>query len=101
MTFEDFWALYPRKTNKAQARRAWIKLMPGQFLFDQMAENISERLKAGEWSDKQYIPHASTYLNNERWEDEVIAKTSGRTTLEQDLTDYSWATNVIKLEQKQ
>lgn len=90
MTFDDFWQLYPRKTNKAQARKAWAKLKPSEVITADIAFNITERLAAGEWQDKQFIPHASTYLNNERWEDEVIRKDS-RPSLYHDLSDTSWA----------
>jgi hypothetical protein len=66
-----------------------------------IAENIALRIKHGEWSDanKTFIPHASTYLNNARWEDEV--DTTQRVAKKPDqikkrdihvaLTDRSWA----------
>ncbi len=100
MTFDDFWNLYPRKTNKGAARKAWAKLKPNEYVCDLIAMNISERLAAGEWQDKKFIPHPSTYLNGERWEDEVITSRSMVATdstatkdrsLEQDLNDRSWA----------
>jgi hypothetical protein len=68
-----------------------------------IAENIALRIKHGEWSDanKTFIPHASTYLNNARWEDEVeapklnsVAKKPNqikKRDIEDALTDRSWA----------
>lgn len=74
--FEAFWDVYPRKTNKAKAKASWNRLKPDDALFDKIELNINARLQAGDWSldDKTVIPHASTYLNNERWEDEVIPR---------------------------
>ena len=63
--------------------------------------NISERLSTGEWdvNNQSFILHASTYLNQARWEDEVIgtAKTKTNTnsikqrSLMDKVTDRSWA----------
>lgn len=69
--FAQFWATYPRKTCKADARkafsRAWKKLPPHDE--DAILCGGLERAKAG-WSDAQFIPHAATWLNGERWNDE-------------------------------
>ena len=74
--FESFWSVYPRKVGKAQARKAWDKLKLNDDTVKMIAENIALRIKYGEWSDanKTFIPHAATYLNNARWEDEVEQK---------------------------
>ena len=95
--FNDFWEIYPRKTAKVVARRAWEKLNPDYTLLEKMRANIEARILAGEWREKQFIPHPATYLNQERWEDEVIAPNQSLSnstrdrTLEQDLNDRSWA----------
>jgi hypothetical protein len=49
-----------------------------QFV-DMLRVDIARRLHCGQWSldDKQHIPHASTYLNGERWEDEYIQRARG------------------------
>ena len=74
--FSEFWILYPSKTNKLKAEQAWKKIKPTPDTLSAIAENIAARLEAGDWSieEKQFIPHASTYLNQRRWEDEVIPK---------------------------
>ena len=66
-----------------------------------IAGNISERLRTGEWSknNQSFILHASTYLNQKRWEDEVIgsqkknyvADSIKSTSLDEKLIDTSWA----------
>lgn len=69
--FARFWGVYPRKTAKADARKAfakaWRKLPP--FDEEQILIGGLERAKAG-WGDAQFIPHAATWLNGERWTDE-------------------------------
>lgn len=102
--FESFWTVYPRKVGKAQARKAWDKLKLDDETVKMIAENIALRIKHGEWSDsnKTFIPHASTYLNNARWEDEVdttiqVAKKPNKIgnikkrDIQDALTDRSWA----------
>tara|TARA_R100001163_G_C5065592_1_gene203600 strand:+ start:2516 stop:3220 length:705 start_codon:yes stop_codon:yes gene_type:complete len=99
--FESFWTVYPRKVGKAQAKKAWDKLKLDDNTVRMIAENIALRIKHGEWSDanKTFIPHASTYLNNARWEDEVdttqrVAKKPvqiKKRDIELALTDRSWA----------
>lgn len=70
--FEDrFWVIYPRKRNKARARRAWhSKVKPEEV--DAIIARVQLNL-CGEWKDKdvQYIPHPATWLNDRRWEDEI------------------------------
>ena len=70
--FGRFWTAYPRREGKAAARKAfakaWRKLPP--FDEEQILIGGLERAKAG-WGDAQFIPHAATWLNGERWNDEA------------------------------
>lgn len=70
--FDDFYEMYPRKVGKALAKKHWERLAPDATLREKIALNLSKRIK-GEWKEikKEYIPHPGTYINNERWEDEV------------------------------
>jgi hypothetical protein len=70
--FDDFWSHYPKKLSKAQALRAW-KLATKR----KPAEQIIELAKAyanGKLPDPQYIPLASTWLNNDRWDDVEVSE---------------------------
>ena len=99
--FESFWNAYPRKVGKAQAKKAWNKIKPNDETVMAIAENIALRIKHGEWStdNKTFIPHASTYLNNSRWEDEIETANHAvkqpsqikRRDIQDALTDRSWA----------
>ena len=67
-SFEDFWAEWPDQRNKPRAEKAWKKLNPEH-------RREAHRLCA-EWfaswqaANPDLSPiHASTFLNNRRWED--------------------------------
>ena len=74
--FCEWWSLYPLKKGKSAAFKAWQKadLLP----IDQMLSILHEQItKERQWKNRQYIPHGSTYLNGERWDDEItIQQTS-------------------------
>lgn len=68
--FEFFWSLYPRRKEKAAARKKWDQLIKAGASPDAIIAGV--RLyaaeKAGE--DPQFIKHATTWLNKGCWEDE-------------------------------
>lgn len=70
--FIRFWSLYPRKTNRVQAVKAWDKLKPDLQLCKVMDTAIRAQMQTPQWQDPQHIPHPSTWLNGERWNDEII-----------------------------
>jgi len=70
--FDDFWKAYPRKSNKGFAKKVFDKLKVDQDLLNKMLQALALQTRTV-WKDKdqQYIPHPSTWLNGERWEDEI------------------------------
>ena len=70
ITFDDFWTLYPRHIAKKDAVKAWSKINP-----DLYPDILSSLVKwRGVWSAKteiQFIPYPATWLNGERWTDEI------------------------------
>ena len=100
--FDAFWKFYPRKASKDAARKAWNKLNPDQNIMKMIGDNVRERVEKGEWrkDNQSFILHASTYLNQKRWEDEVVDQhTQTRTnpdsmksvSVMEKITDRSWA----------
>lgn len=76
--FERFWALYPRRTNRVAAVRAWDKLRPDLDLCLVMTEALKAQMESPRWREgPEYIPHPSTWLNGARWLDEVAAAPPG------------------------
>lgn len=70
--FDEFWKNYPVKKNKNRTKKIWDKKR-----YDEIASIILEDLKTRsrmdhQWQDKQFIPHPSTYLNGELWQDEIV-----------------------------
>lgn len=71
ISFDQFWSEYPRKTAKAVAQRAWIKIKPDEKLLNEILEGLRKYKNTDQWKDPRYIPHPATFLNQRRWEDEI------------------------------
>lgn len=70
--FEKFWKLYPRKVGKALALKKWLKLKPTTLDAEGVIyPSVREHCLLKQWQDKQYIPHASTWLNQKRFLDDI------------------------------
>ena len=73
--FEIFWKAYPKKVGKGSARKAFGKV---KVPVETLVTAIRRQECSDQWSrdNGQYIPHPSTWLNQERWEDEIGASTT-------------------------
>lgn len=69
ITFEQFYAKYPRHIDRRAAERAFNRLSAKDR---QAAYDGIERYRDTMWLgvETKYIPYPSTYLNGRRWEDE-------------------------------
>jgi hypothetical protein len=67
--FGGFWESYPRKQARIKAVAAFAR---HRFTVEQLAEVMAalERHKA-RWDDPRFIPLPATWLNQERWKDEL------------------------------
>lgn len=80
--FERFWEYYrthARGENRQGAIRAWDRLKPTDELIDTMAAALARQIKSEDWKKGVGIPHAATWLNNARWEDDVGAEPAKQT----------------------
>jgi hypothetical protein len=72
MMFETFWALYPRKVSKRVAQRKFEALKKDEQ--QQALEALPNHIAY--WKSKdtemEYIPHASTWIGQYRFEDEIV-----------------------------
>lgn len=93
--FETFWKSYPRKVGKGAARKLFFRLRCDKYL-DTILEAIEEQRKCEQWNDSggRFIPHPATWLNQERWDDEMPETASTRSTLE--IKSLTQADGVIK-----
>ncbi len=77
--FEEFWKEYPKKIAKEYCLKKWLKLTPMEALT--IVEDVKNRKsKDVGWLDG-YAPHPSTYLNQKRWNDEIISVRAGGSKL--------------------
>ena len=71
--FEEWWSAYPRKTAKGAARKAWataVKKTTPDILIAALLEQRST-LAMDLRPEGDFRPHPSTWLNAERWADEL------------------------------
>lgn len=70
--FLKFWDAYPNKSSKAKANESWLKIKPS---IEQVLSTLSWQVKTSKWLEKngEFIPMASTYINQQRWLDEKSA----------------------------
>lgn len=68
--FELFWKSYPRHEAKSLAMKAFKKV---KVDINILLQAIAKQKNSKQWKDN-IIPHASTWLNQSRWEDEIVAK---------------------------
>ncbi|MGJ3495148.1 helix-turn-helix domain-containing protein [Piscirickettsia salmonis] len=73
LRFDEFWSEYPVKKDKKRAKGIWEKKN-----LDDIANDIISHVKQSKDLDQGWLdgfaPHPSTYLNGERWNDEITTK---------------------------
>jgi hypothetical protein len=71
--FDQFWSAYPRHQGKRAASKAFARLKPDAGLLDVMVAAVKRQQQTEQWQRDggQFIPHAATWLNGRRWEDEI------------------------------
>lgn len=71
--FDAFWDLYPRKVNKKKSKEKFLKICKDEKIFNSIMRGLKKQMKSVEWQNDggKYIPHPTTWLNGERWLDEV------------------------------
>ena len=71
--FDKFWKLYPNKTAKAAALKAWEKLKATDELSSEIMAGLASQVTSADWTKDggKFIPHPATWINGKRWTDEV------------------------------
>lgn len=100
--FAEFWSLYPRRVSKRAAQKAWDKEVKSGALPQDIIFGLRQQLRQLCSKDIQFIPHASTWLNQARYEDEVQEVTTqqgNRRTIADAardlLTGYEYSSNAF------
>lgn len=70
--FDSFWESYPRKDAKKKAKAIFNKLSKTnqQLAINDLQKRYTKKIYTN--TEKQYIPLPTTYLNGERWNDDLI-----------------------------
>jgi len=71
-SFNEFWKVYPRHESKKESAQAFSKVTES---LEVLIKAVKEQTIAKAWDkpeNKQFVPHAATWLNQRRWEDEVV-----------------------------
>ena len=80
--FEAFWIQYPRKVGKGYARLAWeraLKKVSARIIFGALPEFKEQHAD----TDPRFIPHPTTWLNREGWDDEYEEEKTNATKLKE------------------
>jgi len=70
--FNDAWLAYPRKIGKGNAEKAWDKAIK-KIDERELCKLLSQYIDSLSGRDQKFIPHLSTWLNGERWHDDIEA----------------------------
>lgn len=73
--FDRFWACWPKKVNKGEARKAWHQTASIRPPIDELLAAVERGKSSVQWhkADREgnigaFIPNPSTYLRAEGWE---------------------------------
>ena len=66
--FDRFWEIYPKKTAKIEAQKAWKKAKPD---LQTVIKALAWQIKSRQWMEG-YVPNPATYLNQGRWMDTPV-----------------------------
>lgn len=71
--FDRFWAEYPRKDDKKNAQRAFLRIKPDEETLQGMLAALRRQKNSRQWMDAggRYIPLPATWINGERWNDQM------------------------------
>jgi hypothetical protein len=67
--FNEFWNIFPRKTKKEDARKAWKQNKPN---IDLVLKALDWQMRSKDWvkDDGKWIPYPATWIRAHQWEDE-------------------------------
>lgn len=71
MWFESFWEIYPKHQDKKKAKQKFLKLCKDEKKYQEIMQGLRNVLPVWAKKDTKYIPMPTTWLNGERWNDEV------------------------------
>lgn len=72
--FEKFWNLYPKKVDKRKSEQKWNNLP--KTTQELILLDLPKRNQTDQWQKNsgQFVPNPTTYLNGERWNDQISSQ---------------------------
>ena len=72
--FERFWSSYPKKVGKKAALSAWNRAKITDSIFQKIINTLERQKTSDQWTKNngQFIPNPATWINQGRWDDEVV-----------------------------
>lgn len=72
IAFNEFWSAYPKKVNKKGCYKSFCKIknLKTEMPLIMSALEIQKKSKGWLKDNGQFIPHPTTWINQERWKDE-------------------------------
>ena len=65
--------------NKKKAFDVFVKKCTDETVLQKMLSAVVDYKETEQWQNERFIPHASTWLNGERWEDEISTVSKNNT----------------------
>lgn len=89
--FEIFFKEYPRKDGRVLAQKSWEKLKMDEVLFNKIINAVKILKTTDQWikDNQKFVPMASTFINQKRWEDEIKPE-SAKQSNEPKIIGHTW-----------
>lgn len=103
--FEEFWKAYPRHDAKQTALKAFRKVSE-KLLRETILPDLEKRKTSEQWTKDNgaYIPHAATYINQQRWQDQITKSRTRATRNNQyeqrEVTDDDYSDLFLNLDEE-
>jgi hypothetical protein len=75
--FDEWWAIVPKKVDKGHAERAYRKALT-KTTHERLMQATRDLVGWNALGPRQYIPNPATWLNGERWNDEVVPESKAQ-----------------------
>jgi uncharacterized protein YdaU (DUF1376 family) len=74
VAFGIFWEAYPRKVGKPKALTAYAAALARGAAPAEILAGLQAHVPCDQWQDLTKVPHPTTWLNRDGWNDQVVAK---------------------------
>ncbi|MGP3708517.1 hypothetical protein [Gordonia paraffinivorans] len=92
--FDEFWSIYPRKVGRKAASSAYAKAIKSDVSEDALIAAVKAYAEAMKGSDPKFIAHATTWLNQGRW-DEYTDNPSTPAQTPEEFLNQCWEQGVV------